>query len=415
MTSSISSSAFSLTRLFIAPDSVPSAPTLAQDWVGGTMLTWDAVSLANTVKVGPVVYANLPVVSPNGLTRGTVVLARTQSSYLVLGMLGSAKGVTLLDPIRYRVLPGDITLPNTTLADAGILNFLLNTNTQYGIDGQLFYNSTTSNDIQFAWNGPPNMSARWGMFGLSNASLNEILADTVTGYGDGSPQTIQGLAAPALCKPGGWFATTDTPGLLQLRTALASGTTAGTLQQGSWLRITELGQFGGANTFVKIYTATGSRSYDSSGNPIGGTDQDNNMYTWSLSGRGFGQESHMWTFPASTIRSDLAGATILSAQMYLYCFAASTTPADLTWKWSTTSTIAATMPTNGFGGAEVTGVWVPAGWGGFDISSQMPGVITGNANSVLGGSYHFADSSSGFRGYGFSASYRPYLQITFSV
>lgn len=405
-----------MTRLFITPGVAPQPPTLAQDWVGGLMTQWDAVSFSNTVLVGPVTYRNLPVVSPNGMSVGLVLLARGPAGYIIMGNLGTAAAVTFIDPIRYRVLPGDLTLPNTTLADAGILNFLVNEQTQYAIDGALYYTSTTSNDIQFAWNGPSNMSVRWNMFGLSNATLNEILTDVVTGYGDGSPQVIQGLgSSPAAMRPHGWFATTDTPGLLQLRVALASGTTAGTLHQGSWLRITELGPFGGANTFVKIYTATGSRSYDGNGNPIGSPDQDNNMYTWSLSGRNFGNESHMWTFNASQMRTDLAGATILSAQMYLNAFQASSSPADLSWRWSTTSSIAATFPNNGFGGGDVKNLWNIPGWAGFDISSQMSGVLTGNANSVLGGSYNFTDSATGFRGFGFGVATRPYIQVTYSV
>lgn len=407
--------AFSLTRIFITPSSVPPDPTLAQPVAGGLMTQWDAVSFANTVLVGPVTYRNLPVVSPNGLSIGTVLLLKGPAGYIVMGNLGTAAGVTVIDPIRYRYLPGDITLPNTTLQNAGILNFLLNTNTAYGIDGQLFYNSTTSNDIQFAWTGPANMLAKWNMFGLSNATLNEILTDAITTYGDGSPQTIQGLGAMSMCKPGGFFATTDTPGQLQLRVALASGSTAGTLAQGSWLRISELGSFGGANTFVKIYTATGSRSYDHNGNPIGSPDQDNNLYTWSLSGRSFGNEAHMWTFDATTMRSDLAGATILSAQMFLYCVTGSSIPADLTWKWSTTSSIAATFPNNGFGGLDVKNLWQANSWAGFDISSQMSGILTGNANSVLGGSYNFSDSASEFHGFGFSTAYRPYIQVTYSI
>jgi hypothetical protein len=408
--------AFSLTRLFITPSSVPPDPTLAQDWVGGVMTQWDAVSFANTVLVGPVTYRNLPVVSPNGLTEGTVLLAKGPAGYIVMGMLGTASAVTLIDPIRYRALPGDISLPNTTFADAGLLNFLVNENTQYAIDGALSYISTTSNDIKFAWTGPANMAVKWSMHGLSNATLNEILTDVVVGYGDTSPQTIQGLGTtPTMCRPAGWFATTDTPGLLQLRVALDSGTTAGSLQQGSWLRISELGSFGGANTFIKVYTATGSRSYDHSGNPIGGTDQDNNMYTWSLSGRSFGNEEHMWTFPGATMRTDLAGATILSAEMFLNAFAASSSPADLTYQWSTTSTIAATWPTNGFGGQDIKNLWSIPGWAGFDISSQMVNILTNNANSVLGGSYNFSDSATGFRGFGFGASTRPYIQVTYSI
>jgi hypothetical protein len=259
------------------------------------------------------------------------------------------------------------------------------------------------------------MAVKWSMFGLNNSTTHSILSDTVNAYGDANPQTIQGLGAPSTAQPTGWFATTDTPGLLQLRVALDSGTTAGTLQQGSWLRISELGPFGGANTFIKVYTATGSRSYDHNGTFIGSTDGDNNMYTWTLSGRGFGSEAHMWTFPAATMRTDLAGATILSAEMFLYCFSASSSPADLTYKWSTTAAIAATFPNNGFGGDDIKNLWNVPGWAGFDISSQMTNILTGNANSVLGGSYNFSDSASGFRGFGFGASTRPYIQVTYSI
>jgi hypothetical protein len=409
--------AFSLTRIFITPSSVPPDPTLAQDWVGGVMTQWDAVSFANTVMVGPVTYRNLPVVSPNGLTEGTVLLAKGPAGYLVIGMLGTSSAVTLIDPIRYRTLTADLSLGTTTLVDAGILNFLLNENTQYGIDGCLFYNSTKGTDLKCAFDGPANMAAKWGLFGMvPTGSFNLIQPDILTSYGDATTQTIFGWNKPAMCQPRGWFATTDTPGQLQLRAAEGtSNATPTLLLEGSWLRITELGPFGGANTFVKIYTATGSRSYDHNGNPIGSPDQDNNMYTWSLSGRSFGSEAHMWTFDATTMRSDLAGASILSAQMFLFCVTGSSLPADLTWQWSTTSTIAGSFPNNGFSGTDVKNLWQANSWNGFDISSQMSGIINSNANSVLGGSYNFSDSATEFRGYGFSVATRPYIQVTYSI
>lgn len=409
--------AFSLTRLFIAPNSVLPSPTLAQDWVGGVMTAWDAVSFANTVAVGPVIYQNLPVCSPNGLTTGTVLLAKAPGGYIVIGMLGNAAGITLIDPIRYRVLRADLSVTSSTaLVNAGNLNFLLNENTQYAIDGCMFYNSNNTANIKYAWNGPPNMACKWSAWGTQDTSLTHLLFDTVTAYGDANTQEVFGWSHSAVSHPKAWFATSDTGGILQLRFAQnTSNATPAILQQGSWMRISELGPASGSQTYIKVYPATGSRSYDGSGNPIGSPDQDNLMFTWSLGSRSFGSEAHMWTFDATTMRSDLAGATILSAQMFLYCVAASSTPADLTWKWSTTSTIQATWPTNGFGGSDVQNLWVPGNWNGFDISSQMANVINNNANSVLGGSYSFTDSSAEFRGYGFSTSYRPYIQLTYAV
>lgn len=409
--------AFSLTRLFITPSSVPPDPTLAQDWVGGLMTQWDAVSFANTVLVGPVTYRNLPVVSPNGLTEGTVLLAKAPGGYIVMGMLGSSRGVTLIDPIRYSRMRSDLSVPSTTLINAGTLNFLLNEDTEYGIDGSLFYNAATASDIKFAWNGPPNMLARWSMYGVTTSATTSgsITSAIVQAYGDGSTQSVGGAGAAAACRPDGWFATSDTPGLLQLRVGLDSGSTAATLQQGSWLRISELGPSSGATTFVKQYPATGSRSYNSSGAFIGSPDGDNNIYSWSLSGRSFGNESNMWTFDSATMRTDLAGATILSAQMFYYCFAASSSPADWTFLWSPTATIATTFPNNGFAGLDVKNLWVVNTWNGFDISSEISNVLTGGANSVLGGSYHFSDSATGMHGFGFSASYRPYIQVTYAI
>jgi hypothetical protein len=406
---------YSLSRLFISPYNVPQPQTLTQDVAGGVMTVWDPVSYANTVVIGPVTYQNLPVVNPNGLTEGTVLVLKAPGGYIVLGMLGTSSAVTVIDPIRYRRVSQDVSLLDTNLKDIGNLNFLVNTNTEYAIDGAIYYNSTTSQDTKWAWSGPPNMATKWNMFGLSNATLNEIITDVVTGYGDTNTQRIEGLGALATMRPSGWFKTTDTPGLIQLRGALNSSGTAGTVAQGSWLRISELvANPGTTDTYTKIYTATGSRSYDGNGNFIGSPDGDNNMYTWSLSGRNHGNEAFMFTFDATTMRSDLAGATILSASMYLYCFSGSSIPADLTYTWSTTSAIATTFPNNGFSGQDIKNLWPANAWAGFDISSQMVNIVSNGANSVLGGSYNFSDSATGFRGYGFGTSTRPYMQITFS-
>lgn len=407
--------AFNLTHMFLAPTAAPQPPTLIQDWAGGVMTAWDPISYANTVQVGPAIYHNLPVVSPQGLTEGTVLVALAPGGYIIMGNLGSAKGVTLIDPIRYRSLRSDISASSTTLVNAGLLNFLLNVNTQYAVDGCIFYNANSTANIKFAWDGPPNMASKWSNWGTQDTSLTHLLFDAMTSYGDGSTQETYGWGHSAVAHPKGWFATSDTGGILQLRFGQnTSNATPSILQTGSWLRISELGPASGTQTYVNIYQCTGSRSYDQNGNFIGSPDGDNNMYTWALSGRSFGNEAHMWTFNGAGIRSDLAGATVLSAQMFLYCFAASDLPADYQWRWSTTASVATTMPSNGFGGLDVKRLWQVNSWGGFDITSQMSNILTSNANSVLGGSYSYFDSSTAMRGYGYSINYRPYLQIVFA-
>jgi hypothetical protein len=409
--------AFGLSRLFISPYNVPQPATLTQNPAGGIMTAWDPISHANTVIVGPVTYQNLPVVSPIGLTLGKVLLTKGPAGYIVMGMLSSASA-TVFDPIRHRVLKSDIPLPNTTLIDAGALAFPLDVGTNYGLDGALYVNSTTSNDVQFVWTGPPNMAVKWSMFGLSNATTNGILTDVMTTYGSGSPQVIQGQGSLQALQPNAWFSTTDSPGLLQLRVALATGTTAGLLGQGSWLRITNLDAGNlSADTFTKVYTCTASRSYDDSGAYIGAGDGDNNVYFGSFPDRSFGNERSVMIFPGATIRADLAGATVLSAQLYLYCFKAEEAKGSWQGKAEPYTVVPATYnPSGGFG---VNDVWDINSWNSVECfymgagSSILNRIIAGD-NAVGLTPTSFGLAATGFRGFGFSASYRPYLQVTYA-
>jgi hypothetical protein len=260
------------------------------------------------------------------------------------------------------------------------------------------------------------MAAKWAGWGESlSGTTARPEWTTITNYGTGSPQGLFGTGTSQTAQPKGWFSTTDTPGLLQLKFAQnASNSTPTVLQQGSWLRITELGPSSGTTTYVTVYTCTGSRSYDSHGNYIGAPDGDNNMYLGNLAGRSFGNEQHMWTFNGAQIRSDLAGATILSAQMYLYAFQCGSSKGGYDWTWSTTSTIQTTMPTNGFGGSDNQNVWTTIpGWAGFDITTSITAILASNANSVLGGPAVWFDSNTAFRGYG-TAGYQPFMQVTYA-
>jgi hypothetical protein len=411
--------AFGLTRLFIAPPVRLSEPQLAQGLAGGTMTAWDPIALTNTVVVGQTTYQNLPTVSPIGLTEGRVLLQKSPAGYIIMGMLANATDATL-SPIRYRSLRTDLSVPSTTFIDGGTLNFQLAVNTEYGIDGGLSYISTTSQDFQLAWTGPANMTAKWSSFGVNNATTSSINSDVVTGYGDGSPQTIQGTNAAAAAQPWGWFATTDTPGILQLRVALASAGTAGTLQQGSWLRISDLGANTDTSTLIKQYVITGSRSYDGSGNPIGGTDQDNNIYFSTFPDRAFGQERSLIIFDGATIRSDLAGATILSARLYLYCIKAEETKGSFQGTAETYSSVPATyVPTvTGFG---VNDLWSVNSWNSIDAlylggaSSFINRIVNASCNSIGLTPVSAGLAATGFHGYGFSTAFRPYLEVTYAV
>lgn len=412
-----SSDDFGLTRLFLRHP----VGQATQEWMGGQMTAWNPVSYSNTVVVGPVTYTDLPVVSPNGLTEGPVLLARVANGLIVTGMLANVGGLQL-DPIRYRGLLADIPSSSSTLIDAGVLNFLLNTDTQYALDGALFYDANSASDIKWGWSGPSNMSVKWCMRGQADAATNYTLLTTITDYGDANTQRNYGWGYSAQAAPRGWFATSDTPGLLQLR--FAQGTTDATaalLQRGSWLRLSEIGPASGATTFIKLYAATASRSYNGSGNPIGGTDGDNNVYQGD--GRdGYGNERSMLIFPGSTIRSDLTGATVLAARLFLYCFTVEETKGSLVEPRteSNTSVPATYNPTEDSPNTSLHDAWPVPGWesvecllkGGAD--SLMNGILGGD-NAVGLPPTTFGLAWTGFRGYGYSVSLRPYLQVTYAI
>lgn len=408
---------FGLTRLFRPR---PIGTSVASP-LGATMTEWNAVTGDNVVMIGSTVYRNLPVLSPNGLTTGPVMVQKTSGGWVVLGMIARS-GDPVPDPIRYRSLRTDISLPDTTLIDAGLLNFLLKADTEYGLEGRLFYSSTTSNDIRFAWTGPPNMAVKWGMAGLNNASTFSVVPTILTTYGNAAPQTLQGAGFGVQCWPGGWFKTTDTGGPLQLRVALDSGTTAGQLMSGSWLRLTELGLGSGAQTYLKQYTATASRSYDDSGDPIGSPDQDDNIYAGSFPDRAFGNERSILIFPGSTIRADLTGATVLTARLWLYCFKAEETNGSLvepTTRGDTsvpaTLVVSADSPDTGLHDA-----WPVPGW--FSVECLVKGGARSLLNGIVAGDdavvlppVLFGLAATGFRGFGFGSTYRPYLEVTYAI
>jgi hypothetical protein len=411
--------AFSLTKLFISPPPRPLDPTLVQNLAGGTMTAWDPIALTNTVVVGQVTYQNLPSVSPIGLTTGLVLLQKSAAGYIIMGMLANAGDINLA-PIRYRELPDDVTSVSTTLQDAGVLNFLVAGNTKYGIDGVMFYNSTSASHIAWAWSGPANMLAKWNAGGdVSTGTDDYPLFDTILDYGDANTQVSFGFGHSAVAKPTARFATTDTAGLLQLRFGCSAGTGPCVLQAGSWLRISDLGSASGATIYIKQYSCTASRSYNSDGNPIGSPDQDNNVYFGDFPDRSFGNERSMLIFPGATIRSDLAGATVLTARLWLYCIKAEEALGSFQGQAEPNTSVPSTYSpsTVGFG---VNDVWTVNSWNSVDAfylggtSSYLNKILDGyNAIGLTPTS--LGRAATGFRGYGFSVALRPYLEVTYSI
>lgn len=173
----------------------------------------------------------------------------------------------------------------------------------------------------------------------------------------------------------------------------------------------------GTRTTTK-YLATVSQSYidaSVSGNPIPSPDGINNMYQGKLSGRNFGNEFAVCSFPGSTIRSDLSGKTIVSAQLWIYCTNSSGASggafigytADTTPQSSYPSGVTLVAPTPG----NMPSSWPVPGWGAIDISGTISAILSNGGNSVFIG-HATIDGSASFYGVGTTA-FIPYIQITY--
>lgn len=176
----------------------------------------------------------------------------------------------------------------------------------------------------------------------------------------------------------------------------------------------------GGSAHSKQYFATVSQSYvdaSISGNPIPSPDGINNMYQGKLSGRNNGNEFAVWSLPGSTIRSDLAGATIQSAKLWMYCTNSSGASggafigwtADTTPQGSYPSGVTLVTPTPG----NQTSNWPVPGWGSVDVTGAISAILSNGANSVFVG-HATIDGSASFYGFGTSA-FIPYLQVNYTV
>lgn len=387
-----------------------------QDWIGGELSGWNPQTGQNTVVVSGVSYTDLPITNPSTITNGPVLLARTATRLVVIGMLATVGGADALDPIRYRHLTTDLpaVVSSTTMRDATGLSFLVAADVAYALDGAIFYQAPDVPNLSLAFTAP-DCTARWGAFGLVSTGavgIDDWFIETkaTEAVGDANFQIVDGNATPRVCLPHGWFAF-NAPGQLQLRFAQGASDAGSTIiRAGSWLRLTTLGLSAGLTTTSKIYTATASRSYDGSGNPIGSPDQDNNIYRGDF--RSFGNERAIVIMPGATMRADMAGPiSIVSAKLWLNAFVQETGTSAADFDTATDTVVPATLA----GPAASTGtVLTPdvIGWGYLDATSIVAAILAGDNALVLKPST-FGFYGAGFRGFGAAVGTRPYLEVTY--
>lgn len=175
----------------------------------------------------------------------------------------------------------------------------------------------------------------------------------------------------------------------------------------------------GTTQRTSLYTTTASQSYDSSGNPIPGTDGTNNVYLGDMSpSRSFGNEQSILIFPGSTIRSDLSGATVQSAKLWLYCFICEETNGTLGYSPGSQTTPPGTLSTSTSPSYGYDDDWPVPGWHSVSMldggASSMVNQIIAGANAVVLNRTLFGLGATGFRGFGFGTAVRPYMEITYT-
>lgn len=173
----------------------------------------------------------------------------------------------------------------------------------------------------------------------------------------------------------------------------------------------------GAVTKTATYICTGSRSYDHSGNYIGAPDGDDNIYYGGgNSNRSFGNECDILLFNGSQMRTDLTGATILSAQLWLYCFTSINPEGSYGFNVGLNTSLPTTASWAGNSPAYfLDQTWPVPGWASIDLTTgALNSFINSGGNSILG-SKIFSSENTGFRGYGYSTSFQPYIMVVYST
>lgn len=180
------------------------------------------------------------------------------------------------------------------------------------------------------------------------------------------------------------------------------------------------GAAGGVTQRTTLYPATASRSYDGNSNPIAPPDRDNNVYLGSFPDRPWGNERAIIIFDGAQIRSDLSGATIQDARLYLYCIKAEESNGTLNYSLGTNTSPPATLNPGLFSADfGYDDDWPVPGWNSvsmLDPSSNGTALaqIQGGDNAVIFHPTLFGLAATGFAGFGAGAGIRPYISITYT-
>lgn len=167
----------------------------------------------------------------------------------------------------------------------------------------------------------------------------------------------------------------------------------------------------GLTTYTTTYPCTASEIFDGNGNR-------EFISSYMNTGQPAGSsatfpERGMWCFNGTQLRSNLSGATLNWARLYLYCLnSSSTTDGETFVGWLANSTIPGSYPGAGSGTTKYTG-WPLPGWAFVDVTSPVGTyVLSGiNASSVM---QTIGLSTPSCQWSGFTGTYAPYLVLNYT-
>lgn len=408
--------------------------------VGGTTLVRPAIRSANYVPgvSGWSINRDGSVEFATGTFRGPVIIIDPVTGDVLASIGATGNGAFQNLSVIGDILLGDVSLLDFIVGGAqGLMSqvrlsgalptpgLAVYANTAWiewqASAGRLYRIKTTPFEIRDTVLGTRQLFAR-----LALTSPNSGFAGTVYENGVDVESTAETMVAEAV------FAATATAVQRAQLACQASSTSTGmtlpnpansfalTVEDIGSALLSSIGGSGtaaGASQFTTRYTCTASRTYDGSGNFIGSPDGDNNLYSGDFASRAFGFESGIWIFPGATIRTDLSGATVQSARLWMFCHTCDDTGGDIQYSWRTNTTIPATDPGVGANEIGFNNIFPIPGWGSIDLiagGQLTTNIITGSANAVRIRNNVIAQDATGWRGFGFGASTRPYIEITYT-